>query len=189
MTVAAVILAAGASRRLGRAKQLVAWEGEPLLRRTVRIALESGFSPVRVVLGAEVESCREALEGLEAEVILNPEWEEGMGSSLRAGIGGISEDVEAALLLVCDQPALNGALLAEILAAHRSAPDRLVASFYSGIRGIPALFPRRLFPELGALRGDKGARGLLREGDVLEVPFPGGERDLDTPEDLERFRR
>ncbi len=187
MTVAAVILAAGASRRLGRAKQLVAWEGEPLLRRTARLALESGCHPVRVVLGAEAESCRAAIRGLEVQVLLNPAWREGMGSSIRTGMAGLDPSVEAALLLVCDQPALDGALLARIRAAHDAAPERVVASCYSQIRGIPALFPRRLFSGLSELRGDQGARCLLRDGDALEIPFPGGEFDVDAPGDLERL--
>jgi len=186
MTVAAIILAAGASRRLGRSKQLLTWGGETLLHRVVRIALESGLQPVRVVLGAEAESCREAIGDLDVQVMLNPGWEEGMASSVRAGLAGFPPGVDAALLLVCDQLALDTSQLARILAVHETAPDRVVASCYSGTRGIPALFPRSVFPELSALHGDKGARDLLRSGNSLEVPFPGGELDLDTPSDLER---
>ena len=187
MKTAVILLAAGASRRLGRPKQLVAWQGEPLLRRAARMALEAGFWPLRVVLGAEAEACREALSGLKVQVVLNPGWEEGMGSSIRAGMADLPPDVDAALLLTCDQPALDGPLLTRILSAHGAHPERLVACGYGGIRGIPALFPRRLFPELEALGGDRGARGLLGETDVLEIPFPGGELDLDTPGDLERW--
>lgn len=187
MRTAAIILAAGASRRLGHPKQLVPLEGEPLLHRAARLALEAGLGPVRVVLGAELEKCREALSGLDIEVVLNPEWEEGMGSSIRAGMAGLAADADAALLLVCDQVALEGSLLDRILATHRAHPDRVVASRYAGILGIPALLPRRLFGALGALRGEQGARGLLREGDAIELPFPGGELDLDTPGDLERW--
>lgn len=189
MRVAAIILAAGASRRLGRSKQLLTLEGETLLHRTARIAWESGLRPVRVVLGADAEIHREALAGLDIHVIQNPEWEEGMGSSLRAGVAELPPEVEAALLLVCDQPALDGALLGRILAAHEATPERVVAAHYAGICGIPALFPRSFFPKLGVMCGDKGARSLLREGEAVEVAFPGGELDLDVPADLERFRR
>lgn len=188
MTVAAVILAAGASRRLGQPKQLVIWEGEPLLRRAARVARESGFRPVRVVLGAGAEACRDVLAGLEVEIVLNAAWEEGLGSSVRAGVAALPSEVDGLLLLVCDQPALERGLLDRFLAAHAADPDRVVASCYAGIRGIPALFPRRRFPELSALRGDRGARGLLGGVGVLEIPFPGGEEDLDTPEDLARLK-
>ena len=187
MKTAAILLAAGASRRLGRPKQLVAWQGEPLLRRAARMVQEAGFWPLRAVLGSEAEACREVLSGLEVQVVLNPGWEEGMGSSIRAGMAGLEPDVDAVLLLACDQPALEGSLLERILAAHGAHPERLVVCRYAGLRGIPALFPRRLFPELEALGGDKGARGLLGEADAIELAFPGGELDLDTPADLERW--
>ena len=188
MTVAAIILAAGASRRLGQAKQLVVLHGETMLHRTARLAIEAGCTPVRVVLGAETEACLATLQDLDVQIILNPEWREGMGSSVRAGIASLPLEVDGALLLVCDQPALDSALIVQLLTTHNTAPDRVVASLYSQIRGIPALFPKHLFPTLSELHGDKGARSMLREGEVLEIPFPEGELDLDRPEDLERLK-
>jgi len=185
MSIPAIILAAGASRRLGTPKQALLWEGEALLHRTARVALEAGFAPVLVVLGAAAEASLEALAGLNVEVVPNPEWEEGMGASIRAGMAAVPDGTEAVLLLVCDQPALSQNLLNEIRRVHDQAPGRVVASTYAGTRGVPALFPRQRFPELRALSGDRGARGLLLGEDILEVPFPGGEQDVDTPADRE----
>ncbi len=189
MSVAAVVLAAGGSRRLGQPKQLVLWKGEALVRRAARLALEAGCRPVRVVLGAEAEACRQALAGLDVEPILNPAWGEGMASSLRAGIRQLPEEAEAILLLACDQPHLEVSHLAGLLAVQAAGPEATVASAYGGVRGVPALFPRRRLPELAALEGDRGARALLAGPEVREVPFPGGAFDLDAPEDLERLRR
>lgn len=187
MSIPAIILAAGASRRLGTPKQALVWGGEALLHRAARVALEAGFAPVLVVLGACAEASLKALAGLPVEVVSNPAWEEGMGASIRAGVAALSPDAEAVLLLVCDQPALDPALLDAIRNAHDQAPHRVIASTYSGIRGVPALFPAARFPELRALTGDRGARGLLLGAEVLEVPFPGGELDVDTPADREKL--
>lgn len=189
MTVPAILLAAGASRRLGQPKQLLLHGGETLLRRSARLALEAGFRPLRVVLGAEVERCREALKGLDVEILFNPQWEAGMGWSIRTGMADLGREAEAVLLLVCDQTNLEIDLLNRIRACHEAHPDRILASRYAGVRGIPALFPRRCFDLLEALSGDRGARNLLQEGEVLEVPFPGGEQDVDSPSDLSGLLR
>ena len=189
MPIPAVILAAGASRRLGVPKQALLWQGEALLHRTARVALESAYSPVLVVVGAAVEASLEALAGLEVEVVTNPAWAEGMGTSIRAGVAALPGDAQAVLLLVCDQPNLSKEVLEEIRRLHGRAPDQVIASTYAGIRGVPALFPKQRFPELLALAGDRGAQGLFRKGDIQEVPFPGGDRDVDTPADRESLSK
>ena len=187
MSIPAVILAAGASSRLGRPKQLVLLQGETLLQRTVKAALDAGCGPVRVVLGAAWEESKKNIQDLPVELLFNGGWQEGMASSIRLGLEALPPDAEAVLLLVCDQPALDAKRLRGLLDAHRLAPEALVACAYGGTRGIPALFPRRLFPGLLALQGDRGAKGLLQGPDVHLVPFPGGEADVDTPEDLARL--
>lgn len=186
MRIPAVILAAGASRRLGTPKQLVAWQGEPLIRRITRLACGC-CEPVLVVLGAQAEQVQACLAGLPAVTVRNLDWEEGMASSLRAGVSALPLDARAALFLVCDQPAVEPELLGQILDRHREHPDRRIASAYGGTRGIPALLPRQDFDALLELKGDRGAKSLLAGPDVLEVPFPGGDLDLDCPEDLERL--
>lgn len=195
---AAIVLAAGASRRLGQPKQLVRIGGESLLRRTARLAVEAGCTPVAVVVGFEAERMGGELAGLAIETVLNPRWHEGMGSSLRAGIGAIAKlapATEAVLLLVCDQPRLSAEHLGTLLARHEGelAGSRkpITASVYgrnTGERnaGVPAVFARRYFDELSAIAGDRGARDLLRAHweEVEGIPWPEGALDLDRPEDI-----
>ncbi|MBI4911553.1 MAG: nucleotidyltransferase family protein [Acidobacteria bacterium] len=180
MADAAVLLAAGASRRLGRPKQLEEIHGEALIHRAARLALEAGFSPVLVVLGHGADRVGKALEDLAVQAVHNPGWEEGMASSIRAGVSALPPEAESVLLLVCDQLALARGLLETFRAVHAGSPGLTLASAYEGGLGVPALFPRARFPELMGLRGDRGAKGLLEDG-ALGIPFPGGERDLDLP--------
>lgn len=182
MSLPAVVLAAGASRRLGYPKQLVEVEDQPLVRRAAQAALEAGFAPVRVVLGCRADEVALALAGLPVACLRNPAWEEGMASSLRAGLQGLPE-ASGVLLLVCDQVALAPSVLVQLREAFEAAPDRPAACAYGGVVGIPALFPSAWWPRLEALRGDQGARALLREAQVTPVPWPDGERDLDSPLD------
>lgn len=190
MQVAAVILAAGASRRLGQPKQLLLFSGETLLARAVRIASEAGAEPVFAVLGAQSEAIAQALAASSARVVLNTEWQSGLASSVRAGVHAVqqqSPSVEGILLMNCDQPRLDATHLRALLAEFAlQAGQGIAASSYSGARGVPAIFPRALFGQLRQLTGDKGARALLSQSSipVSLVPFAGGELDIDTPVDL-----
>lgn len=190
---AGVLLAAGASTRLGRSKQLVHVEGESLLRRTARLAIEAGCSPLYVVLGFDAETMRAELAGLSVETVLNPSWEEGMGSSLGLGMRALRKsgtETDAALLLVCDQPRLSADHLGELLARHKrpevAENNAITASVYAGKAGVPAVFSRGYFGELEQCSGDKGGREMIRahSGKVEGIPWSGGEVDLDRPEDL-----
>lgn len=185
--IAAIVLAAGASRRLGQPKQLVTVAGEALLRRAVRMALEAGCNPVIPVLPKEHARFLAVLEGLEVSPCINLQADEGMGASIRAGAGALPADAEGALLMTVDQVAVDTNLLRRLVAAWRLDPLRVAGCAYEGRIGIPALFPRSLFPELLACKGENGAKGLL--GEPLHVAFPRGGDDLDTPEDLARFTR
>jgi CTP:molybdopterin cytidylyltransferase MocA len=183
---AALILAAGASSRLGTPKQLLMVDGQPLVRRAVLAALAT--QPVRaaVVIGAESAGVLAALAGLAVESIQCPEWREGMGASLRAGVATLREHCDGLLVVLCDQPALTAAHLQHLVDAWRTAPERAVASFYAGTAGVPALLPARWFGRLLQLQGDAGARTLLRAhaAEVLTVAAPELERDIDRPLDL-----
>jgi len=183
--IPAIVLAAGASRRLGRPKQLVALEGETLLRRAARAAL-AGCAPVLVVLGSGADAMAANLAGLPVTLVGNAAWETGMASSIRAGILALPAGAEAVLFLVCDQIAVDGALVRRLLEARRDHPDAVIACGYAGTRGTPSIFPARCFPQLLELHGDRGARGLLQGDAVVVLSFPGGEADVDLPEDLPR---
>jgi molybdenum cofactor cytidylyltransferase len=188
--VAGVLLAAGASRRLGRPKQLVQLGGRSLVRRAAEAALGAGCAPLFAVVGAHAAEVLRELAPLAAVPVRNADWQEGIASSIRAGVAAAGAAVPAcdgALLLLVDQPRVDADLLRRLLARFEEGGGaRVVASAYGGGRGVPAVFPRASFPALAALRGDRGAKPLLeaQRAEVLEVLFPGGELDLDEPADL-----
>lgn len=187
LRTAAVLLAAGASRRLGQPKQLIQLGNESLLRRTARLALASGCSPVFVVLGYEAEQLCPELDGLPVLAITNENWAEGIGSSLRCGVAAAQRTrAENVLLLVCDQPRLSLEHLQSLLARHYRTGAPITASCYEERVGVPAIFALPLFPELLEIRGDRGARQVIeRHAAVVQVvAWPEGAMDLDWPEQL-----
>ena len=178
---AAIVLAAGASTRLGKPKQLVRLGGETLLERAVRVAGEAGCSPVVVVLGASAAAILSSCELGEARVIVNADWEEGMAASIACGVAAVEGEVDGAVVMACDQPAVTEAHLRALMAA-----GDMTASAYAGRRGVPAYFPAACFEDLMELRGDVGAREMLKTAAVVELP--SGELDVDRVEDLARVR-
>lgn len=193
--MAAVILAAGGSRRLGEAKQLVMVGGERLLPRTLRVVFEAGLKDVFVVLGARADEIKAEVDLGGVRVVENAAWEEGIASSIRAGVEAVRDEcvgAEALMLLVCDQAALSSHHLQALLRAYRSgAAVNIAASVYAGVRGIPAVFRRGEWEKLMALEGDRGARVLLQDPGcaLATVEWAEGEVDVDTVEDLQRLRR
>jgi molybdenum cofactor cytidylyltransferase len=188
---AIVILAAGASRRLGRPKQLVEIGGQPLVRRAAEAALATGSRSVHVVVGAEASRVRGALEGLPVGVILNEEWEEGIASSIRRAVDAIDRHasfIETMTLMLCDQPGVSTVVLVRLVDTWRATRAAVVASRYPEGPGVPALFQAELFSALKELRGDLGARQLIRQldRDVVTVELESPE-DIDTPDDLQRL--
>ncbi len=191
--IAAVILAAGASTRLGQPKQFLDWNGESLLRRAVRAASAAGCAPVLVVTGAASERIMAELDGTLADIVPNPAWERGLGSSIRAGVQhlvSLARPPAAVVLLTCDQPFVNVTVITGLIHAWRENQRPMVASAYAGTRGVPALFDRSCFSDLSALRDDAGAKTLLHAfgAMVTEVPFPAGTFDIDTPHDYARAK-
>ncbi len=173
---------------MGQPKQLMELDGETLVHRTARIALQAGCDPTIVVLGCQAEAVGAALSGLPCTRIINGGWTEGLASSIRTGLGAVPQNAVAVLLLACDQPAVDAVFLRLLIKDHRLEPERIAAAAYAGAVGIPALFPRRCFEALTKLTGDRGARTLLEEADVLSLPLLGGEMDIDTILDYETMR-
>jgi len=190
MPIPAIILAAGASRRLGQPKQLVRVGSETLLDRTIRVAHEAGFEPIFVVLGALKELISSTAKLDFVQVINNDDWHLGISTSIHAGIRAILNltlPPPSVLILVCDQPRLSAKHLLNLMAERPSGTaEIIVASKYAQVLGIPAIFPASQFPELMKLEGDQGAKTLLRTSNspLSFVPFPDGEIDIDLPSDL-----
>ena len=182
----AVVLAAGPSRRFGSAKQLVRVAGRPLLHSAVTRAAEVTGNALIVVLGAGASELAPLLKHSPGAVIVNHQWREGLGSSIRAGVARLPATCRGVLLLLADQPAVTADDLRRLAGSWRKQPQHIAAALYSGTTGAPAIFPRTLFRDLAALRGDIGARPLLRRNAdrVVRVPMPSAAIDVDTPEDL-----
>jgi CTP:molybdopterin cytidylyltransferase MocA len=188
-SVAALVLAAGASSRLGQPKQLVEYHGERLIDRAIRMAQEAGASPIFIVLGADYERILEELTPTEngTRILINKGWKRGMASSIALGAAAAERvGAENLLVLTCDQVAVTPEHLLRLIEASKR--EHVVASYYWERRGIPALFPDFAFHALQDLTGDLGARELLQDEAVFTVPLPGGEFDVDTPDDLMRLR-
>ncbi len=182
-----VVLAAGGSSRLGTPKQLLPFRGQPLLAHAVRVAA-SDVRPVFVVLGSGADELRSIAEAFGGRVVVNAEWQAGMGSSVRAGLAAVEENhpnAAAVLFAVCDQPHVTADLFVKMIAALR-AGNEMVACAYSGTVGVPVLFGRRYFADLRDLPPHAGAKRLLARhaAAVFAVPFPAGALDIDTPADI-----
>ena len=195
-----IVLAAGASSRMGTPKQLLVWNGETLLKRAVRTALawageNTNCGPVCVVLGANWEACQTELAELPAvNAVVNANWETGMGSSVQAGLQALLDaapDLAGVLVTLCDQPRVGPDRLAQLWGAHQRARPVVTAASYNGAVGVPALFARPAFNALLALSGAEGAKRVIgqfaKNGQVARVDLPEAADDLDTPADVARL--
>jgi CTP:molybdopterin cytidylyltransferase MocA len=190
--IAAVVLAAGGSSRLGRPKALVEVEGSPLVVRAVDAVKGGGCDPVIVVLGADASRVRAALADRLVSLVIHDRWADGIAASIRAGIASLvpRPEVEAVLLAVSDQPALDARVVTRLLEAwnDRPAGSTLAACSYGGTLGTPAVFSRARFDDLARLSGDRGAAVLLRRDParVAAIAWPEGAADVDRPGDVPR---
>ena len=194
--IGAIILAAGASTRLGSPKQTIVYEGKTLLQHAADAAQGAGCKPVIIVLGAHADAVQSHLahfRAIAAIIVYNNHWQQGMGTSIVAGVTALLEaepTIAAAIILVCDQPFANAALLHHLIAQYNQTGKGIAASTYAGTIGVPALFDRKYFDALMQLSGDEGAKKILlqHEEDVTLVPFEKGVIDIDTIKDVEKFR-
>jgi molybdenum cofactor cytidylyltransferase len=189
--VAGVVLAAGASTRMGKNKLLFPLEGSSVLRRAVARAIDAGLDPVIVVLGHEAEHARRELDGLDVRTPLNPAYEEGINASLRTGLASLPADAEAVVVMLADMPFVTSDMLATLVERFRSGLAPLVISEYDQVNAPPMLYARTLFPELLAMSGEGCGREVVRrhrhEADVVAWPASALD-DLDVPGDYERIR-
>ena len=190
-SIAVILLAAGASVRLGTPKQLLQIQGETLLWRTAKYALAVS-NRVVVTLGANVEPLRKEIEDLPVKIVDNRNWESGMSSSIKCGLEELltdGENLQAVIVMVCDQPFADEKLLAKIITAFQETNASIIACKYENTLGVPALFHENLFPELLALDEKSGAKHLIKKyvSQTGVVDFPEGAFDVDTPGDYEKL--
>jgi CTP:molybdopterin cytidylyltransferase MocA len=184
--VAGLVLAAGSGSRFGRPKALVALDGELLVDRAVRLLVDGGCAPVLVVLGAAADEVRAATEL--PHVVVAPEWETGMGASLRAGLAHLPRDVDACVVALVDQPLVGAEAVTRLRAAHGAGAVAAVAT-YAGRPRNPVLLDRSVWADVaGAATGDEGARAWLRAHadrvTAVRCDGTGSPYDIDTPDDL-----
>jgi molybdenum cofactor cytidylyltransferase len=184
-TIAVIILAAGASSRLGSPKQLLQYGGNTLLQHSVQAAIDSTARPVIVVLGAAKELMQNVIDNTHVQVVINKDWKEGMASSIRCGITEllrVHPHAIGAVIILCDQPYITPGLINELVSAHKISGKAIVASAYRGTLGAPTFFHKTIFPALLELKGDVGAKSIIRlhEAGVAAVPFSKGDIDIDT---------
>lgn len=192
MTTAAIILAAGSSSRMGESKQMLNIHGQKLLVKTIKTVLASGTDNVVVVLGSNERAHRDLIAGLSVHTVHNPEWEKGIGSSIKRGLVHITSKPsppEAIMILVCDQPLLRSDYIANLQAKYEETGKPIIASRYAQTPGVPALFHKSYYERLLALPDGQGAKKILLQNrhDVYEIDFPEGQIDLDTKADYESF--
>ena len=191
--IAVIVLAAGASTRMGRQKlTLPMADGKPLVRAAVEQVLAAGLDDVVVVLGREAESVASALRGLPIRTVVNPRYAEGQSTSLRAGLDALAQGTEAAVVALGDQPLPDPQLLGRLVEAYRTSRRPIVAPVYRDGRGNPVLFASSIFDELRRIDGDRGGRPVIARDPerVTEVPVDAPmPADIDTPEDYEAARR
>jgi molybdenum cofactor cytidylyltransferase len=193
MKIGILILAAGASRRLGEPKQLLKFAGETLLRRAARTALAANdCSPIVVVLGAHAEKLKPEIEDLPVRIVVCEDWAQGMSRSLRTGVAEaerLAPDLSAIVVTVCDQPFVTPATINRLIEIHRQTKKPIAACQYAETAGVPALFARPLFAELSNLDADAGAKTILKKhhADVAQTPAPEAAFDVDTEGDLQKL--
>ena len=188
-----VVLAAGASTRLGKPKQLLQYHGKTLLGHSVNEAINAKADAVVVMLGKNADIFQKEIDKEKVRVVVNKDWEEGMASSVRLGLDNLLTGkpyMDAVIFMVCDQPHISSSILDELIITQQKTTRQIVTCNYGESIGPPALFHKKYFRELTKLKGDVGARNIIQQNmnDVATVLFPEGKIDIDTEEDYEALK-
>lgn len=182
--IAAIILAAGQSSRMGQHKLLLPVLGKPLLLHAVENTTAAGFDEVLVVVGYHAEAVRELLSRYPVRLVENPDYALGQSTSVRAGVAALSAQTAAAMILLGDQPLVKPAILQRLMHAWHASARPIIVPYYAGQRGNPVLFARALFPELLGVSGDQGGREILQKhaADIepVQIAEADAAQDLDT---------
>jgi molybdenum cofactor cytidylyltransferase len=183
--IAVLIMAAGASTRFGSPKQLAMFQGQTLLQRCIDSAGALSPHSISAVLGANYQQIEAEVSG--AQIIINHDWQQGLGSSIACGVKHIVSKAEAVLVLLADQVQVGTEHIGVMALAFTG--DNIVCANYSGSRGVPAIFPRSVFSQLQALTGDNGAKAILHNPPVaaVEIMLPEAALDIDSVEDLRQL--
>lgn len=189
--IAGILLAAGTSSRMGSNKLLFDLNGESVVRSAARRALAGGVDSLVVVLGHQADRVRQELEGLPCQTVVNPDFEQGINTSLKTGVAALPEDVQAAMVMLSDMPFVTPEMLSGLIARYRSSEAPLVISDYEGVNAPPMLYDRSLFGELLAMTGEGCGRQVVKrhrhEAEVLAWPA-AALADLDVPDDYARLK-
>ncbi|WP_200978746.1 NTP transferase domain-containing protein [Echinicola sp. 20G] len=188
-----IILAAGLSKRLGQAKQLLQLDGQSLIQKAATIAVSVSPMDVVIVLGHYADQVDKELEGLNVSTAFNQDYKQGMGSSIKCGLQSalrLCNNLDGVLIMVCDQPFLSSKHLFDLLSKWQSSDSLIVASQYNGRLGVPAIYDQKLFPELLELKGDTGGKKVIFNhiNKTTFVSFEEGKTDIDTLEDYRKIK-
>ncbi len=187
--IAGVVLAAGGARRFGQPKQVLAWQGKPLVQRVVETALAAGLWPVVVVTGAYAQQVTQAVAGLPVEVVHNAQWEAGQSSSVRVGVSALPDAAGGAVFLLADQPTIPPTLIRSLTERHAQTLAPVIAPLIDGQRGNPVLFDRATFEDFAHISGDRGGRALFSRYPITWLPWhdPRPLFDVDTWDDYQKL--
>ncbi len=191
-TIAIMILAAGASTRMGTPKQLLLYQGRSFLRYITEIAIASVCQPVVIVLGANAEQIHPQIKQLPVKVVKNLDWACGMSTSIKSGIellNNLPQKIEAVVITLCDQPFVSPQIINQLVDAYYSTKKSIIACEYEDTLGVPALFSQTFFSELTALKETSGAKKVINNNinEVFSIPFSLGNIDIDTPKDYQQL--
>jgi molybdenum cofactor cytidylyltransferase len=188
-----VVLAAGMSRRMGTPKQLLRIGGETILERTLKNVRASAVNEIVLVLGYAAESMQKEISTERVKVVHNQDYQQGMGTSLRAGLAAVDAQASAALIVLADQPFVRPDTLNQVIACHQESRPQIIIPMYRGFRGNPVLLDRSVFPELKALSGDVGCRAIFgsHTENICKLPVDdaGILLDIDSQEEYQKLEK